>query len=150
MRSLKDVNRGGRAVALALGGALAGVLMFLLVAWPETRRQPQCEALAERVAYPMKRLSERLKDDPDDWVDDLGRAAGDGREAILADSREFLRLSLTDPALVDRPQVLVERLQALADAAAALDGSPASRHAFLEARGGWVEAMRQTAAVCAP
>lgn len=150
MRSLKDVNRGGRAVALALAGALAGTLVFLVVAWPETRRQAECEALAERVALPMKQLSERLRSDPDEWAAGVERAAGYGREAILAESPEFLRLNLTTGELEEHPALLVERLRALADAAVAVDGSPESRRAFAAERQRWIEAMRATASVCAP
>jgi hypothetical protein len=150
MRSLKDANRGGRAVALGLAGALAGTLVFLVVAWPETRRQAECEALAERVAHPMKQLSERLKAEPAEWAAGLERAAGYGREAILADSPDFLRLNLTTGELAQHPEVLVERLRALADTAVAVDGSPDSRRAFEEERGRWIEAMRATTSECAP
>lgn len=149
MQSLKDVNRGGRAVALGLAGALCGTLAFLLFAWPETRRQQRCEALAERVAYPMKRLGERLRAEPTEWARDLGRAAGDGREAILAESPEFLRLDLS-AELHERAEVLVVRLEGLADAAASIDGSPGSRRDFDEQRQRWIEAMRETAPRCAP
>jgi HPt (histidine-containing phosphotransfer) domain-containing protein len=52
--------------------------------------------------------------------------------------------------LKDRPAALAAGLQALADAAAEVDGSPQSRAAFDQQRQRWIEAMRATASVCAP
>jgi hypothetical protein len=150
MRSLDDVNRGARTAGLALAGVLAGVLGFVLLSWPQTRRQVQCEELAERARYSLGRLTRRLHEEPASFVGNLDRAAGDARDSLLAESREFLRLDIGDEALRGAPQALVGRFDALAAAAADLDGTPDARRRFDDERARFARAVQQIAAVCSP